>query len=80
MIRRASCVLLLTAIVVCYGVLSFYPCHAAPATGGQPLANPVEQREEMIAELKEIKELLKKQNVLLRSGTLKVVIAKPEKQ
>lgn len=69
MIRRANWVLLLTVIAVGYGVLSFYPSHAAPITGGQPVANPAEQRMEMIAELKEIKGLLKEQNALLRSGT-----------
>lgn len=73
MIRRAGWVLLLTAIVVCCGVLSLCPSHAAPS-GGQPVANPAEQRMEMIAELKEIKGLLKEQNALLRSGTLKLVV------
>jgi hypothetical protein len=34
----------------------------------------------MIAELKEIKELLKEQNAFLRSGNLKVVVAEPEKR
>jgi len=34
----------------------------------------------MIVELKEIKELLKEQNSLLRSGTLKVVVSEPQKR
>jgi hypothetical protein len=34
----------------------------------------------MIAELKEIKDLLKEQNALLPSGNLTVVIAEPEKR
>ncbi len=74
--------LLLAANVVCYGVLSFYQTtDAAPrATGGQPpFANAVEQRMEMIRELRDIHRLLKEQNELLRSGGLKVVIAEPGK-
>jgi len=43
------------------------------------IANPVEHRIEMIAELKEIKALLKQQNAILRSGNLKVVFVEPEK-
>jgi len=39
----------------------------APA-GQPPFANPVEQRADMIRELREIKELLKEQNALLKSG------------
>lgn len=77
---RAGWVLLLTAIVVCCGVLGLYPSHAAPTGGGQPVANPAEQRMEMIAELKEIKALLKEQNALLQSGSLKVVVAESEKR
>lgn len=72
--------LLLTAIAVCFGVLSFCASHAAPPTRGQPVANPAEQRMEMIAELKEIKSLLKEQNALLRSGNLKVVVVEREKR
>jgi len=53
---------------------------AATPKGEQALANPVEQRAEMIVELKEIKELLKEQNSLLRSGTLKVVVSEPQKR
>jgi hypothetical protein len=34
----------------------------------------------MIAHLKEIGDLLKEQNALLRSGTLKVVVAEPGKK
>lgn len=80
MIRRPGWLLLFIAIAVCYGVLNLLPSHAAPAAGGQPVANPAEQRMEMIAELKEIKALLKEQNALLRSGNLKVVVVEPEKR
>jgi hypothetical protein len=80
MICRAGWVLLLVAIVVCFGVLSLCPSHAAPAAGGQSAANPAEQRMEMIAELREIKALLKEQNALLQSGNLKVVVTEPQKR
>jgi hypothetical protein len=45
-----------------------------------PVANPAEQRIQMIVELNEIKELLKKPNVFLRSGSLKGVVIAPEKR
>jgi hypothetical protein len=50
------------------------PSAAAPAKESQPFANAVEQRFEMIRELKEINAQLKEQNALLRSGNLRVVI------
>lgn len=80
MLRRAVWMLLLAAIAVCSGVLSFCASHADPPTGGQPVANPAEQRIEMIAELKEIKALLKEQNTLLQSGNLKVVVTETQKR
>jgi hypothetical protein len=51
-------------------VLGFYSTlGAAPQAGQPPFANQVEQLEEQIRELREIKELLKEQNGLLRGGT-----------
>jgi hypothetical protein len=51
---------------------------AAPSP--PPFANAVEQRFEMIDQLKQINALLKEQNSLLKSGSLKVVLAeKPVK-
>ena len=44
---------------------------AAPQSGQQPFRNAVEQREDMIQELREIKLLLKEQNALLRTLTAK---------
>ena len=79
--RRAGWALLLTFNILGYCILSL--CQATTAAtpkGEQSLANPVEQRAEMIAELKEIKQLLKEQNALLQSGNLKVVITGPEKR
>ena len=56
-------------------VLAFYRAgDAAQPTAKEPFANSVEQREAMIAELKEINVQLKEQNALLRSGKLKVVV------
>jgi hypothetical protein len=53
---------------------------APPAAGQQPFRNAVEQRDEMIQELREIKLLIKEQNALLRTLTAKTppdVPAKP---
>ena len=80
--RRAGWALLLVANVLCYCVLSFYQTtDAQQRTGGEPpFANSIEQRNEMVAQLREIKELLKEQNALLRSGNLRVVVTLPEKR
>jgi gas vesicle protein len=60
--------LALTGLLV-GGMLGFYgTLGAAPQAGQPPFANPVDQRAEMIRELREIKELLKEQNALLRGG------------
>jgi hypothetical protein len=50
---------------------------AAPAKETGPFANAVEQRFEMINQLREINAQLKEQNALLRSGNLKVVVQAP---
>lgn len=64
---------LITANALCWCMLSFQqPSSAAPAK--EPFANAVEQRFEMLAQLKEINAQLKEQNALLRSGSLKVVV------
>ena len=63
---------LVVANVVAGGVLGFYSTlGAAPQAGQPPFANPVEQRADQIRELREIKELLKEQNELLRGGAIK---------
>jgi hypothetical protein len=60
---------LLAANAALLGMLGFYSTlGAAPPAGQPPFANPIDQRQEMIRELREIKELLKEQNALLRSG------------
>ncbi len=80
--RRTGWALLLAANVLGYCVLGFYQAKAAaPRTSSRPpFANSVEQRMEMIRVLGEIKEQLKEQNALLRSGKLKVIVSQPEKQ
>ena len=61
--------LLVTGNVAVLCMLGFYSTGgAAPQAGQPPFANSVEQRGEMIQELREIKELLKEQNSLLRGG------------
>ncbi|MEX2175600.1 MAG: hypothetical protein WD872_14650 [Pirellulaceae bacterium] len=61
--------ILAAANAVAVGVLGFYSTSgAAPNAGQPPFTNSVEQRESMVRELREIKELLKEQNALLRSG------------
>ena len=67
---------LVAANVVAIGVLGFYSTlGAAPPTGQPPFANPVEQRADQIRELREIKELLREQNELLRGGAIKATHA-----
>jgi hypothetical protein len=61
-------------------VLGFYSSSGAAPQGGQPpFANAVEQRNEMIRELREIKELLKEQNAMLRGTTKTDVSEKPKR-
>jgi hypothetical protein len=61
-----SALVLLNGVGLC--VLGFYSSSgAAPQGGTPPFANSVEQRNEIVRELREIKELLKEQNALLRS-------------
>jgi hypothetical protein len=66
--------MILIVNVLGYCVLSFYQASTAAPPANMPFANSIEQRLEMLQELKEIKELLKQQNVLLRSGEVKVII------
>ena len=81
MTRRAGWTWLIVANVLFCCVLSFYrTTGAAPPKPQQPFANSVEQRMEMIKELREIKGLLKEQNALLRSGTIRVVTSDSEKR
>ena len=76
---RFGIVLAINVLGLC--VLSFYrPTHAAAPDESQPFANSVEQRAEMISQLKEIVAEMKEQNALLRSGNLKVLVSLDKKQ
>jgi hypothetical protein len=69
---------LVVANAVVVGVLGFYSTlGAAPQSGQPPFANPVEQRSDMVRELREIKDLLKEQNALLRGGAVKTNAGTP---
>ena len=60
---------LVSANAVVLGVLGFYSTSgAAPQSGQPPFASSIEQRSDMIRELREIKELIKEQNSLLRGS------------
>ena len=72
---RTRWAVLVAANVLFFCGLSFYRTgSAAPRGGGEPFANAVQQRGEMVRVLTEIRALLKEQNALLRSGKLKVVV------
>lgn len=74
---------LVAANVVCLCVLGFYQMSdAAPRQekNAPPFANAVQQRFDIIAELRETNKLLAEQNALLRSGKLRVVIELPDKR
>ena len=79
MTRKSGLMLLVIANVLCYCVLSFYQTGAAQSGSRPTLANPVEERKEMISNLEEIKGLLKEQNALLRSGQVKVIVTEMPK-
>lgn len=79
MIRKSSLMLLLVACVLSSCMLVFYQTGEAQNSAPEPtLANAVQARQQMIANLQEIKELLKEQNTLLRSGQVKVVVVPEE--
>lgn len=68
--------LLVTANAAVLCMLGLYGIGGAtPQAGQPPFANSVEQRAEIAQELREIKELLKEQNALLRGGASKQVEA-----
>lgn len=58
---------LLTANVLAWGMLGFYRTTEAQGDVQLPFRNAVEQRQDMIRELQEIKALLKEQNTLMRA-------------
>lgn len=65
-VRRWLLLVAANVLVVC--MLSFYRTSgAAPQAAQPPFANAVDQRNEMIRELQEIRVLLQEQNALLRA-------------
>jgi hypothetical protein len=74
MTRRTGLMFVVIANVLCYCVLSFYQTGVAQSGSRPTLANAVEERKEVISSLEEIKNLLKEQNALLRSGQVKVIV------
>lgn len=72
---------MLTMNVLFICVLSFYRVSDAdPPATNLPFANAVEQRIEIINQLKELNAQIKEQNALLRSGTLHVVVSDPKRR
>jgi hypothetical protein len=71
-IYRSWSVLLLLNVLA-WGVLGIFQFTSAQqSTGGQlPFANSIEQRGDILRELREIKDLIKEQNALLREGGVK---------
>ncbi len=78
---RTRWIVLLAASVISSCVLGFYQTtNAAPKGNPPPFANSVEQRLEMVEVLKEIRDLLKEQNALLRAGSPKGIVGQPASQ
>ena len=73
--HRNGWTVLLLLNVVAFGVLGLYQTtNAGSPIGSPPFANTSESRLEMVQELKEIRDLLKEQNALLKSGEVKVIV------
>jgi hypothetical protein len=77
--KRFRWALLIGLNLFCWCMLGFHqPTSVAqlPANNGQlPFANSVEQRFDIIDQLRQINTQLKEQNTLLRSGTVRVMVA-----
>ena len=73
--RYAPWATLLLFNALAFGMLGLYQTTSAGSPGTPPpFANTTESRLEMIQGLKEIRDLLKEQNALLRSGEVKVIV------
>ena len=71
----------ITLLAACCMLGLYQTGTAAPPKGSEiPFVPPAEQRVEMVNLLREIRDALKEQNELLRSGSLRVVITLPEKK
>jgi hypothetical protein len=77
--RRYIWPLLLFANVLAWSMLGFHrDTGAAPGDVRAPFDNAVQQRNDMIRELQEIKALLKEQNTLLRANAKKSHVPDPQ--
>jgi hypothetical protein len=78
---KFSFLTLLLLNLVGLGVLGLYqPKAALTQEAPPPFANAVEQRNEIIAQLKEINTQLREQNALLHSGNMKVLVSLDKKE
>jgi hypothetical protein len=76
---RWAALIVVNVVFLC--VLGFYRSSSAdPRQDNLPFPIPEEQRGEMINLLTDVRELLKEQNALLRSGNLRVVVTVPKKR
>ena len=74
---RWTCGVLALANVLAWGVLAFRePSASAQQKTTEPFANSVEQRQEIIGQLRELNAQIKEQNSLLKSGKLEVIVAR----
>jgi hypothetical protein len=68
-IIRSRWTALVALNVIAWGLLGAYEVTRAQTKGGQlPFANSNEQRSDILSELREIKDLIKQQNELLRAS------------
>ena len=77
--QRYRWALLIGLNLFCWYVLGFHQsvsvAQLSPTNGELPFGNSVAQRFDMIDQLKQINTQLKEQNALLRSGTVRVLVA-----
>jgi hypothetical protein len=78
--RKTGFMLLLVANLLCYCVLSFHQTSEAQTKSRPTLSDPAEERRSMVSNLEEIRDLLKEQNALLRSGQVKVIVTELPKK
>ena len=77
--KRFRWALLIGLNLFCWYMLGFHQpvsvAQLSPRNGELPFANSVAQRFDILDELKQINSQLKEQNTLLRSGTVRVMVA-----
>lgn len=72
--RKTTLMLLVVAGVLSCCALSFHQIGAAQNAAPPAMDNGAQEPQKMISNLEEIKNLLKEQNALLRSGQVKVIV------